>query len=242
MIRFISILLFILGYNASLQAQENEQEEKDIIFSGLENATSIYATQDHLFVVESGKHRLLKLDHNGNLIETLGGLGTGDYQFDTPIGVDATNGLKIYVTDYGNERIQVYDRRFQYLGSITGESGFQNRRISPTQLVVNDFGELFVYDDASKAILKFDKNGNFMDEFDLSGLQASNIEIRNDELIITDRISGQIGVISQNGLLRSIYPVADTQMDLQGFVDGVSFFTWNFSLFNNRIEKISFNH
>ena len=242
MIRFISILLFILGYNASLQAQENEQEEKDLIFSGLENATSIYATQDHLFVVESGKHRLLKLDHNGNLIETLGGLGTGDYQFDTPIGVDATNGLKIYVTDYGNERIQVYDRRFQYLGSITGESGFQNRRISPTQLVVNDFGELFVYDDASKVILKFDKNGNFMDEFDLSGLQASNIEIRNDELIITDRISGQIGVISQNGLLRSIYPVADTQMDLQGFVDGVSFFTWNFSLFNNRIEKISFNH
>ncbi len=242
MIRFISILLFILGYNASLQAQENEQEEKDIIFSGLENATSIYATQDHLFVVESGKHRLLKLDHNGNLIETLGGLGTGDYQFDTPIGVDATNGLKIYVTDYGNERIQVYDRRFQYLGSITGESGFQNRRISPTQLVVNDFGELFVYDDASKAILKFDKNGNFMDEFDLSGLQASNIEIRNDELIITDRISGQIGVMSQNGLLRSIYPVADSQMDLQEFVDGVSFFTWNFSLFNNRIEKISFNH
>ena len=242
MIRFISILLFILGYNASLQAQDNEQNEKNIIFSGLENATSIYATQDHLFVVESGKHRLLKLDHNGNLIETLGGLGTGDYQFDTPIGVDATNGLKIYVTDYGNERIQVYDRRFQYLGSITGESGFQNRRISPTQLVVNDFGELFVYDDASKAILKFDKNGNFMDEFDLSGLQASNFEIRNDELIITDRISGQIGVISQNGLLRSIYPVADTQMDLQGYVNGVSFFTWNFLLFNDRIEKTSFNH
>ena len=239
MIRFISILLFILGYNAPLQAQDNEQEEKEIIFLGLDIATSIYATQDHLFVVESGKHRLLKLDHNGNLIETLGGFGTGDYQFDTPIDVDATNGLKIYVTDYGNERIQVYDRRFQYLGSITGESGFQNRRISPTQLVVNDFGELFVYDESSKSILKFDENGNFIDEFDLSGLQASNIEIRNDELIITDRISGQVGVMSQNGLLRSIYPAADTRMDLQGFVERVSFFTWNFLLFNNYIEKTS---
>ena len=37
MIRFISILLFILGYNASLQAQENEQEEEVRNLVGDEN-------------------------------------------------------------------------------------------------------------------------------------------------------------------------------------------------------------
>ena len=210
MIRFISILLFILGYNASLQAQENEQEEKDIIFSGLENATSIYATQDHLFVVESGKHRLLKLDHNGNLIETLGGLGTGDYQFDTPIGVDATNGLKIYVTDYGNERIQVYDRRFQYLGSITGESGFQNRRISPTQLVVNDFGELFVYDESSKSILKFDQYGSFRDSFYIEEIIPEILNIHGQNIEIVDKNGLKVALISQNGILGEIFLIENT--------------------------------
>ncbi len=234
MIRFISILLFILGYNASLQAQENEQEEKDIIFSGLENATSIYATQDHLFVVESGKHRLLKLDHNGNLIETLGGLGTGDYQFDTPIGVDATNGLKIYVTDYGNERIQVYDRRFQYLGSITGESGFQNRRISPTQLVVNDFGELFVYDESSKSILKFDQYGSFRDSFYIEEIIPEILNIHGQNIEIVDKNGLKVALISQNGILGEIFLIKNTD----SYFKNVSKNGMIYKLYMDRIEKI----
>lgn len=234
MIRFISILLFILGYNASLQAQENEQEEKDIIFSGLENATSIYATQDHLFVVESGKHRLLKLDHNGNLIETLGGLGTGDYQFDTPVGVDATNGLKIYVTDYGNERIQVYDRRFQYLGSITGESGFQNRRISPTQLVVNDFGELFVYDESSKSILKFDQYGSFRDSFYIEEIIPEILNIHGQNIQIVDKNGLKVALISQNGILGEIFLIENTDSYFKNATKNGMIY----KLYMDRIEKI----
>lgn len=234
MIRFISILLFILGYNASLQAQENEQEEKDIIFSGLENATSIYATQDHLFVVESGKHRLLKLDHNGNLIETLGGLGTGDYQFDTPIGVDATNGLKIYVTDYGNERIQVYDRRFQYLGSITGESGFQNRRISPTQLVINDFGELFVYDESSKSILKFDQYGSFRDSFYIEEIIPEILNIHGQNIEIVDKNGLKVALISQNGILGEIFLIENTDSYFKNATKNGMIY----KLYMDRIEKI----
>ena len=234
MIRFISILLFILGYNASLQAQDNEQNEKNIIFSGLENATSIYATQDHLFVVESGKHRLLKLDHNGNLIETLGGLGTGDYQFDTPIDVDATNGLKIYVTDYGNERIQVYDRRFQYLGSITGESGFQNRRISPMQLVVNDFGELFVYDERSKSILKFDENGSLRDSFYIEGIIPEILNIQSQNIELVDKSGLKVAFISQNGILGEIFPIKKTDFYFKNASkNGVIY-----KLYMGRIEKI----
>lgn len=234
MIRLISILLFILGYNASLQAQENEQEEKDIIFSGLESATSIYATQDHLFVVESGKHRLLKLDHNGNLIETLGGLGTGDYQFDTPIGVDATNGLKIYVTDYGNERIQVYDRRFQYLGSITGESGFQNRRISPTQLVVNDFGELFVYDESSKSILKFDQYGSFRDSFYIEEIIPEILNIHGQNIEIVDKNGLKVALISQNGILGEIFLIENTDSYFKNATKNGMIY----KLYMDRIEKI----
>lgn len=234
MIRFLSILLFILGYNASLQAQDNEQNEKDIIFSGLENATSIYATQDHLFVVESGKHRLLKLDHNGNLIETLGGLGSGDYQFDTPIDVDATNGLKIYVTDYGNERIQVYDRRFQYLGSITGESGFQNRRISPTQLVVNDFGELFVYDERSKSILKFDENGSFRDSFYIEGIIPEILNIQSQNIELVDKSGLKVALISQNGILGEIFPIKKTGF----YFKNASKNGMIYKLYMDRIEKI----
>jgi len=236
MIRLLSIMYILIIWSASVFAQSTESE---LIYSGLEDATSIYATQDYLFVVESGINRLLKLDHDGNLIETLGGFGNGDYQFDRPIDVDATNGLKIYVSDYGNNRVQIYDRRFQYLGTITGESAFQNRRIQPTQLVVNDFGELFVYDEASKSILKFDENGNQIGSFEPGTLVPTDLEIIRNQIQVEDQVSGQMVLMSQNGLAGDIFPF--TLENSEG-IDEVTIGAVKFILRLNQVKKSTVNH
>ena len=210
----VCLVWFIFLITVSVQAQESQ-----VIYSGLDNATSIYATTNHLFVVESGKNRVLKLDHNGKLLETLGGLGTGDYQFDEPIDIDATNGLKIYISDYRNNRIQVFDRRFQYLTSIKGDNAFGNgRRIKPTQLVVHDFGELFFYDEASRSIHKHDENGNHVGSFEVPvGMQVSDINLKNDQLELVDTEDGHVQLMSQNGILGEIFPYASTQENLVDF-------------------------
>ncbi len=231
MTRIFSIFLFLILFSNNVLGQN---EKSEIIYSGLDNATSIYATQDHIFVVESGKHRILKLDHNGKLIESLGGLGSGDYQFDTPIDVDATNGLKIYVSDYGNNRIQIFDRRFQYLGSITGESAFQNRRIKPTQLIVNDFRELFVYDEASKTIIKFDENGNLIDQFNLDSLIPFELKIDNEQIVLTDRTNRMTTLMSQNGLLGESFPL---HTGFPEIVDFAEMETMTLLLFDGRLER-----
>jgi len=223
------LLGLIILFSSQIAAQEAQ-----VIFDGLVNATSIYATQDHLFVVESGKHRLLKLDHDGNLIERLGGLGTGDYQFDRPIDVDATNGLKIYISDYGNNRIQIYDRRFQYLGTITGETAFRDRRIQPTQLVVNNFGELFVYDGSSKSILKFDENGNYIDFFKVNRFQVDQMRIRNDSIQLVDNSNLKIQLITQNGILGEIFPFQVLPVELVDKTESSGFY---FELDSDKIEK-----
>ncbi|MFV1884248.1 MAG: hypothetical protein ACMZ7B_07165 [Balneola sp.] len=202
----MAINLFI---SFSLSAQQSSVSQK-IIYTGLDNPTSIYATQQHLFVVESGKHRILKLDHNGKIIETLGGLGTGDYEFDTPIDIDATNGLKIYVSDYRNNRVQVFDRRFQYLTTITASR--EQRKIRPTQLVVNDFGELFLYDEASKAILKYDENGSLRNQFSFTGPVTEISEFENGIDIF--QISTNTSVeMSWNGIFSPKFIVEYLLMD-----------------------------
>ena len=231
MIRLFSIILIVFMGISTVHAQD---EESKIFYSGLDNATSIYATQDHLFVVESGKHRLLKLDHDGNLIETLGGLGSGDYQFDSPIDVDATNGLKIYVSDYGNNRIQIFDRRFQYLGSISGESAFQNRRIKPTRIVVNEFGELFVYDENSKSLLKFDENGNYLDSFELNNFNVDRLDLRGTSILLIDDTNHETQLITQNGILGEIFPYPVMPVDL---VDLTGFGDYYFELDSDKVEK-----
>lgn len=231
MIRLLSIILVLICSKSAF----SQIEQSKVIYSGLQDATSIYATQDHLFVVESGKHRLLKLDHDGNLIETLGGLGSGDYQFDRPVDVDATNGLKIYVSDYGNNRIQIYDRRFQYLGSITGETAFQNRRMKPTQLVVNDFGELFVYDESSKSILKFDENGDYRDNFEINGILPEELNIEHDRIEMINFTNQKIALLTQNGILGEIFPIQKGELNL---VDATEHRSFLFKLYPNKIERV----
>ncbi len=197
MIRFL-ILFVLLILSSTPRAQE-------IVYSGLENPTSIYTTQDHLFVVESGKHRVLKLDHDGNVLEILGGLGSGDYQFDTPIDIDATNGLKIYVSDYQNDRIQVFDRRFQYLSTIQAPRG--QRNFKPDQIVVNEFGELFVHEESSRRIFKFDENGSYVDAYSINGLVVSEIRIRDNDLELYDFENNIVRLMTSNGLLVVSYPI-----------------------------------
>ncbi len=225
----VCLILVLLVFSPKIIAQNSQ-----IIYSGLQNPTSLYATQDHVFLVESGKHRVLKLDYDGDVVATLGGLGTGDYQFDRPVDVDATNGLQIYISDYRNLRIQIYDRRFRFLSSIKTEVPFTNRQMKPTQIVVNDFDELFVFDDVSKSILKFDENGNFVDSFELEGVIPSNIEADGDRLILTDRKNEQTIVMTQNGILGEQFPLVDEDTDI---IQEVEFGIYVFKLYADRVEK-----
>lgn len=224
------LILLLLLCTVSAKAQQPQ-----IIYSGLNNATSIYATSNHIFVIESGKNRVLKLDHDGELEAKLGGLGTGDYQFDTPIDIDATNGLKIYISDYRNNRIQIFDRRFQFLTSIKGENSFgYNRRIKPTQLVVNAFGELFFYDEASNSIHKHDENGAHRDSFELpQNFEVFDINLKGDLMELIDRKNRNVQLMSQNGVLGEQFPLVLDILEM----DSVKTENWFFVLRKDSILK-----
>lgn len=226
----VCFFLVVLVFSPQIIAQNSQ-----IIYSGLQNPSSLYATQDHVFVVESGKHRVLKLSYDGEVEETLGGLGSGDYQFDRPVDIDATNGLQIYISDNRNFRVQIYDRRFRFLSSIKTEVPFTNRQMKPTQIAVNDFDELFVFDEGSKSILKFDENGNFIDSFELEGVIPSNIEVDGDRLILTDKKNEQTVIMTQNGIVGESFPLVDEATDIG---QEVEFGIYVFKLYADRVEKI----
>lgn len=205
-------------YSGVLFAQEKTAKPEEL-YSGLNKPTSIYVTQQYIFVVESGKHRVLKLDHSGELLETVGGLGNGDYQFDTPLDIDATNGLKIYVSDYRNNRVQVFDRRFQFLTSIKRQQSTGiSRAIRPTQIAVNKFGELFYYDEASRSIVRIDEQGNQLYTFLVSGeiKSVNDIQSLNKNLYVLDLEQGMNHELSDNGLEILSYPLKGAT---QVFVD-----------------------
>ena len=159
-----------------------------------------------------GGQRTLLLAAGRTLGKTLGGFGSGDYQFNGPTDIDATNGLKIYISDTGNNRVQIYDRRFQFLSTIDGSMISGIRRFQPTQLVVNEFGELFVFDTYSNSILRFDENGSLISSFKpVNGLIPDEIVLVNEQLELTDAKKGVIQIMSQNGLSVELF-----EIDFQG--------------------------
>ncbi len=122
----------------------------------------------NVFVVESGRHRILKFSEQGNRIDSLGRLGSGDYQFDTPVHIEPTNELKIYVSDRNNRRIQVFDRRLQYLSTIALPARSGHRPGYRPSLVVGDFmGRIFFYDEERHYVHRLDSHGQLDLSFEL---------------------------------------------------------------------------
>ncbi|MBU8932777.1 MAG: NHL repeat-containing protein [candidate division Zixibacteria bacterium] len=84
--------------------------------------TGIDADRDgNIYVVDSGNHRIQVFDENGNFQRLWGGQGTRPGEFESPIDIaeyDGASGLaRLVVSDYGNNRIQVFDQEGDFIAS-----------------------------------------------------------------------------------------------------------------------------
>ena len=88
--------------------------------------------------------------------------GSGDGQFDTPVGVAVDASGNVWVADYGNNRIQKFDSSGSFLskwGSYgTGDGQFD----SPIGVAVDASGTVYVAELYNHRIQKFDSNGTFL--------------------------------------------------------------------------------
>lgn len=212
-LRIIALLLLASISSANAQSVANSNSA-NVLFSGLDEPSALFVTQQALYIIEQGKSRVLQLDRSGQVLQTFGNKGSSDYQFNTPFDIDATNGLKIFVSDLRNNRIQVFDKHWQLLSSIQNFTAFRNTsRIEPTWLGVNEVGELFFYDKRSKKLVKLNESGSFLDEIpipsevkDISGLQ-----LRENKIFILDKKVDVIHQLSENGFYESFYPAEGAQ-------------------------------
>jgi hypothetical protein len=231
----ISILLAVASLSAVAQ-------KVDTLYTDLKNPTSFIVVNDAIYILESGNHRVLKLDLNGRLIEKYGNRGGGNYQFDNPVSIASSTGLKIFVSDLGNNRIQVFDKRWQYLSSITGNEKFQTSdRIEPSYLGVNKLSEIIFYDAKSKSLGKYDEDGAYLDRIPLPSdiKSVDGIQLSGDKIFMLDKRSGLIHRLSGNGFYESFYPAEKT--DSFFYINEVLFIAQNGSIKRlNRQEKVSF--
>ncbi len=107
--------------------------------------------------VVDGENNVLR-QYSGDLVllKEIGGKGWSDDRFDQPAGVWARNGIDIFVADYGNHRIQRFDRQLVFISSFsTRDRDNPDERFGyPTDVALSRLGDLFICDSENARIVK----------------------------------------------------------------------------------------
>jgi len=172
--------------------------ELSVIQSGFAFIEDLYISPSgQVYIVDSSRHYIYRLNPVDATIDSLGGQGVGNYQFNRPVSIDATNDLKIFVSDRGNRRIQMFDRRFQYLGSFQKQDQ-RGRQVSyePTILCVNQLGELHFWDEDTSTLIKSTGNLSHNEQFSPNtsflARSPSDCVISEATILLVDAVAGSI--------------------------------------------------
>ena len=123
----------------------------------------------NVYVTDLGNRRIEKFDNNGNFLFTFGTKGTGDGQFNAPVGIAVTSG-SIYVVDNARNDIQKFDSTGKFVTKWGGQGSNTGQFLLPQGVAVDPSGDVYVVDTGNSRIEKFDSSGKFLLSIGESGL------------------------------------------------------------------------
>lgn len=119
--------------------------------------TDIYG---NVYLLDPAQSTLTLVSRGGDTVRTIGGAGWGNEEFDRPAGIWARNGIDVFVADYGNHRIQRFDRNLNYVSSFsTRDADVPGTRFGyPADVAFSRLGDLFIVDRENTRIVKVNRS------------------------------------------------------------------------------------
>jgi len=159
-----TIAVCLLAWLSPVSAQQNDTVlVEDYAVGSFQRATRVVVgTQGAIFVLDADENKVSLFSNLQYPPKTIGGFGWSSYSFDKPTGV-ATDGINVYISDFGNHRVQRFDRDLNYISSLSTRdtSDAVSRFGYPIDVALSEFGDLFVIDGENIRAIKFDPNGSF---------------------------------------------------------------------------------
>jgi DNA-binding beta-propeller fold protein YncE len=124
---------------------------------------------NQIWVVETGKHRIVVLDNNGQIIRTIGQRGNNPEEFNYPTNIWIDKNGKVYIIDAMNYRVQIFNQDGKFLntfGEIGDASGFF---ASLKGIATDSFGHIYIVDAAYHTVQIFNEKGDFLYNFGNQG-------------------------------------------------------------------------
>lgn len=149
-----------------------------------QGGTGLTVGEDGLiYIADTWNHVVIVADESGTVVRQLGQRGVLTDTTDAglpsdspglffgPRGVAVTE-ERIFVTDTGNERVQVFSRDGTFITAFGGFGTGQGQLIEPTGIVIGPDGNVWVADSGNARIQVFTIEGEFVEEIPVSSWQG----------------------------------------------------------------------
>lgn len=140
--------------------------------------------------------------------------GDDDNKINKPLGVDVDDDGNIYITDYGNHEVKVFDEDGEFLNKFNkvGPDGVLE---SPVGIAVSN-GKIYVSDIMRSQLYEFDADGNFQRSLitpkikgQLIGITPCGVTLgQNGDIYLTDILNHRVVVLDSDGELKMKLGVA----------------------------------
>lgn len=176
------------------------------------------------FIIDSDQNKVFLYSDLIQTPKSVGGFGWSDGSFDRPTGV-TSDGINIYISDYGNHRIQRFDRNLNPISSFyTRDTSIASARFGyPLDVAVSNLGDLFILDGENLRVLKFSSQNYFERTFGdvnsgegrlqnplrLSVLESQVVVCEQSRIVLFDYFGNYIKSIGQ-GIVSDIVGFAHT--------------------------------
>lgn len=170
------IFIILLIFTASIFSQEIDFNNIPVevktpveVFGAEEDEVQLYRPEfikfnpfnQYLYVAEKGNNRVIVLDSALKSVKIFGRRGQGPGEFVTPYTIVYFRDENIIITDWGNSRIQIFDKTFEY------SSGFINKAISI-------FRPDIAVDSKFRIFLSMPEKGNLFTVFNKEGVEQES--------------------------------------------------------------------
>jgi len=178
--------------------------------------TALYLSRfGEIYTIDQLNNGIYLLNKNGDIINSVGGFGWTKGLFDKPTNISSPDGLNIYISDYNNQRIALYDRQLNFI-SVFPKVESREEQFYPLDVAVSDFEKIFILDDENKEILSFSQEGELINK--IGGIDYGAYAL-NDPLEMIILNNNEIAVLEKNRLL--IYSIYGKPLDILQLPDHV---------------------
>ena len=181
------------------------KEPSQTITTGISNPYSIAFSDNGDMFVTSSAHCIHVYDKSGNRKATIGSYGTGKLQFQSPRGIDISNGV-VYVAENCGHRIHMLTTGGEFIGTF-GEEGYGIGQFDyPADVKISSDGRVYVTDTYNHRVQVFNPDWTISHVIDRSSVQ-DGVRFVSPEAIAFDP-SGDVHVTSHSSSVTVFTPTA----------------------------------